>query len=670
MNPSKKPDTPQGGAFHVTVFPTLFAETMQPREDASFRAFAESLQHPKAYPDKASMPLLCPMEFDGSKSERGALRHNGGVTLIYGACGDHDAGTMSIEDAAERMKAAGIECVLYTTPNYTQEAPRWRVIVAFSAPTKDRTAHLAAVERMNHVLDGQLKTESFTLSQSFYFGRVTGRKYICLYVKGKRIDRLVNIPRRANVAAAMKGKTSAGGGGGGDTGALIATIMAGIDMHPAMNLLAARWLAEGRDPNKVLGELCELGARSGRDGERLARWEAEVVRSIEGAIGKGYSTRLHLKPDNVVALPQRPQEPRAPDAGETPEVVRILRDWKPLDPSTVKPVTFYVEGLIEERRSVGLVAPGGTGKTSMLMDLAIATALGRDWMGMRVKQGSFVLLSLDDLQEDLDGAFMEFMHATGCSETEQMMVRNHVKLISLVEMVEMVAFAMETREGSVIATALANDIIAGLMPTTDLRCVVFDTMRHFAGGDTNSSRVMTILTKALTNIGAMLHCATIGPHHMTKAGARAGDVDQYIGSGSAAFGDNLRVILSLRTATVDELCDSISIDKGDKEVLKAYQLLRLDDTRGSLRRKTLPTIWVKRDGYRLTRVDGRVMNKFEREQVMIERVIEAVKSGAGNKDAVRFRLGIAKSASDALVDGLIANGKLLKANKTSPMRVA
>ena len=651
-------------AFHVTVFPDLGAKTMLDGAAKDFATFARSLTTVPEYADKPEMPLLCPMTFDGKATDKGCLRSDESVVLIYGACGDHDAGTMSIKDATARMKKAGIECVLYTTPTHTEAAPRWRVIVPFFKATKDHKAHLHAVERMNHVLDGALKHESFTLSQSFYFGRVAGRDYTCLYVKGKRIDRMVAIPRRGSDGGAKTGDEKTAKYTQAENARRVTS---GDDIHNALNSLIASKLMQGIHREDVATLAHALIDEANADPERKATRHGEVERSIEGAIRKFNIPQSSRPRGNVVALPVR--APQAPSTGETPAVVQFLRDWVPLDPDTVKPVTFYVDGLIEERRSVGLVAPGGTGKTSMLMDLAIATALGTDWYGMRVRQGTFVLMSLDDLQEDLDGAFMEFMHAKGLTPAEQHTVRNHVQLRSMIELPEYVAFAMETREGGVIATSLANDIIAGLLHLTDLRCVVMDTVRHFSGGDTNSSRVMTVLTKALGNISAMLHCATIGPHHMTKVGARSGDIDQYIGSGSAAFGDNLRVILSLRTTSVEELADNISIERGDMEVLRAYQILRLDDTRGSLRRKVLPTIWVKRDGYKLTRIDGRKLGAAEKREVQMERVIEAVKRGATSAKQVRLALKISDTAATALVNEAIARGKLLKKNKTSPLSV-
>ncbi|MFL5255854.1 MAG: hypothetical protein ACJ8AI_23740, partial [Rhodopila sp.] len=67
--------------------------------------------------------------------------------------------------------SAGVAGMLYTSPSHSEDAPRWRILCPVSADrAPDRREPLLA--RLNGVLGGVLAPESFTLSQSYYFGSV------------------------------------------------------------------------------------------------------------------------------------------------------------------------------------------------------------------------------------------------------------------------------------------------------------------------------------------------------------------------------------------------------------------------------------------------------------------------------------------------------------------
>lgn len=144
---------------------------------ASMRALPTSLRElvplilKTSASDKSGLPLLKLAQFGGIKTPKGSLRHDGNVLAIEGVEGDHDAGTMPVADAAEMLRAEGVAALIYTTPSHTLERPRWRVLCPTSAPMAptDRERLCAC---LNGILGGVLAGESFTLSQSYYFGSV------------------------------------------------------------------------------------------------------------------------------------------------------------------------------------------------------------------------------------------------------------------------------------------------------------------------------------------------------------------------------------------------------------------------------------------------------------------------------------------------------------------
>ncbi len=119
------------------------------------------------------MPWLKLASFGTAITAKGSLRHNANLLKIEGIEGDHDAGTMTLEEAAKRLENASLAALLYTSPSHTSAKPRWRVLCPTSeALAPSERERLCA--RLNGVLGGCLSLESFTLSQAYYYGSVSG----------------------------------------------------------------------------------------------------------------------------------------------------------------------------------------------------------------------------------------------------------------------------------------------------------------------------------------------------------------------------------------------------------------------------------------------------------------------------------------------------------------
>ena len=94
---------------------------------------------------------------------------------VYGLeAGDYDQGEISAAEAAATLKAAGIICLVYTTPSNGQpgKGHRWRLLVI-----AEQELHAEGARQYMAILDGLFKgvfdQSCFTLSQSYYYGRHT-----------------------------------------------------------------------------------------------------------------------------------------------------------------------------------------------------------------------------------------------------------------------------------------------------------------------------------------------------------------------------------------------------------------------------------------------------------------------------------------------------------------
>lgn len=178
----------------ITVFESLHAQSRTP-VDIEWPALCAYLANPPEYAAKALCPLIKLATFGNIYSAKGSLRHDGNVLSISGIEGDHDAETMTPEDAYWRLQNAGVQALIYTSASNAPGKPRWRAVV----PTSQAYApsvHRELVGRLNGLLDGALSSESFTLSQSYYFGRVTGAPYVAYATQGQPIDLVPGLQAR------------------------------------------------------------------------------------------------------------------------------------------------------------------------------------------------------------------------------------------------------------------------------------------------------------------------------------------------------------------------------------------------------------------------------------------------------------------------------------------
>ena len=185
------PDSPLDLPLEHTIFLDLAAKTA-PRHVSSIRQIDAAVKKITAAA-KAGLPLLKLATFGTIPTPKGSLRHNANMLEVTGVEGDYDGEVVTPIEAAERLQQAGVAGFIYTSPSHRPEAPRWRVLVPLSAPLPaDNRDALCA--QLNGVLGGILGKESFTRSQSFYFGQVVGVTFESHLVDGWALDMVRGLP--------------------------------------------------------------------------------------------------------------------------------------------------------------------------------------------------------------------------------------------------------------------------------------------------------------------------------------------------------------------------------------------------------------------------------------------------------------------------------------------
>ncbi len=174
----------------------------------------------------------------------GSLRHDANVLTITGIEADYDAEQVSFDEAVERLTGQGVLSMVYTSPSHTVDRQRWRVLCPFSAPaTPDVRPKMLG--RLNGLYRGIFASESWTLSQSYYFGSVnSSSSHRVVVIDGTPIDEHDDLdvtwmgkpntgPETAGLTAATSGPVN--------EGELVEQIVSGDSYHAAAVRLLGRW---------------------------------------------------------------------------------------------------------------------------------------------------------------------------------------------------------------------------------------------------------------------------------------------------------------------------------------------------------------------------------------------------------------------------------------------
>jgi len=177
----------------ISIFKNLNAYDVEAVE-GSWQVIIDVIKNEPERPNKHACRLFNLAAFGTKKTSLGSLRSNDNILHITGITGDHDAGTMSIDQAVEALERCQIRAAVYPSARHTVEHPRWRVVAPLAEPVSV-AEHTALMNRLNGALGGTLAGESWTASQSFFFGPIAGRPYnvICTFddpEDGEFIDRL------------------------------------------------------------------------------------------------------------------------------------------------------------------------------------------------------------------------------------------------------------------------------------------------------------------------------------------------------------------------------------------------------------------------------------------------------------------------------------------------
>jgi RecA-family ATPase len=280
----------------------------------------------------------------------------------------------------------------------------------------------------------------------------------------------------------------------------------------------------------------------------------------------------------TAAAPTRWTMPSAIDAAEwmharpTPDT--LVRDYLYADVAT-------------------LIAPGATGKTTLLLYEAICIVLGLLLYGLEVvRRGPVLILTAEDSREMLVARLRSIATEMGLTAEQITVVREQVRISD----VSGTGFKLTKVHGEVVVpTETVDQVIAECRDFKPV-LVVIDPTVSFGIGESRVNDAEQGLVEAARKLRRALNCCVRYVHHTGKQNARDGAVDQYAGRGGSAFADGTRMVAVLQLMTADKWLQATGTElhDGDTGLRLARPKLSYAPPAGD--------IFIRRTGYKFQHV--------------------------------------------------------------------
>ena len=243
-----------------------------------------------------------------------------------------------------------------------------------------------------------------------------------------------------------------------------------------------------------------------------------------------------------------------------------------------------------------LIAPGGTGKTTIVLHECVHIALGLPLWGLEVlKPGKVLIFSAEDSAEMMWGRLRKIMDAMDLTPEQRQMAISNIRISDVTG--EFKKLTIDAG-GQITPHPWVKEIVEASVDR-DVRLVVFDPAVSFGVGESKANDAEQGLIEAARTIMRGVRAMVRYLHHTGKAAARTKDEGQYAGRGGSAFADGSRMVNVLVPLEPNEWQQQTGQSPAAGE-----QYLKL--TRSKLTyAPPQPDIFIKRDGYSIQHVQAR-----------------------------------------------------------------
>ena len=246
---------------------------------------------------------------------------------------------------------------------------------------------------------------------------------------------------------------------------------------------------------------------------------------------------------------------------------------------TPVPRTWILDNLLPLGIVGLLAAGGGTGKSFLLLQLAICIVTGRPFLGLSVNDpGAVLLLCAEDEREELHRRLWRIVghmrdgEAFTTSDEEYM--RERLFIASRVGEDNLLTTIID---GQAIRTDKVERIVLTAEQIPALKLVALDPVSRFRGGDENNNDHATRFVEAVESLRSRTGATVMMLHHMSKVGLREGS-ERLVAEnlrGASALLDGVRWAAAMATLRRED-AKNYGIDPDD-----ANRYVRLDTVKNN-----------------------------------------------------------------------------------------
>jgi hypothetical protein len=490
----------------VTFFLDSAAKTKR-EENLTLEELADLIRTTTA-PAREALPWLKPARFGAvpnPKTGSGSLRWDGNLLDFNAVVGDYDGEELGVDWACRQLTKHHLHALVYTTPSFTIDKPRWRVICPVSEnlpPDK----HYQLVSWLNGLFDGKLDRASFALSQSYYFGSVNDNPAHRVEIVGgmRYLDQCDELDKIA--IGKPNGAANSQAHAPGEPEAPIEDVASAVEMIPNDNLSWDEWNRIGMATWRATGGSAEGFVA-------FDRWSAKCPQKYDPEETRfRWDHFYHSPPESIgagtlfyeaqQAVPDWVQPSRRPNGSAKPNTGEYFMAADAEPRLHGRPL---VRGLLEREQLSVVFGRPGSGKTFFVLDVGMRIAAGMDVLGRQPFHGGVIYIAAE--------AGRSIANRVWAFKQHHGLHGHHIPFAAITS-----ARDLRMRPDSADILHL-GEMINEILPKLgcDLVLIIIDTLnRSFGGGDENSSLDMGAFVTTMGRLRDNLHCAVLAVHHSGK----------------------------------------------------------------------------------------------------------------------------------------------------------
>ena len=204
---------------------------------------------------------------------------------------------------------------------------------------------------------------------------------------------------------------------------------------------------------------------------------------------------------------------------------------------TVKPREWLVHGLIPQKTVTLFSGDGGTGKSLLALQLAVAVAAGRGWIGKAASEGSVIYMSAEDDDDELHRRLDDILRADGRTYDD-------LKGLTLRSLAGEDALLAVDSQVALMQTELFKELDARAADEAPTLLVI-DTLADVYPANENDRAKVRQFIGILRGLALKRDCAVLLLGHPSLTGLSSGTGS----SGSTAWNNSVRSRLYLSRIT-------------------------------------------------------------------------------------------------------------------------